>query len=141
MKTVRIRKDLVDFLDGNIKYNWQDKGIFDRKASPATTTELLEFYNLVSRHGTSSHQIGNILSKDKNIIKVGLVRKAGLTSGAYEICEWASVTWVLDNLPDRGSNEIVYESTIGKLQSCIIPVESLERVRRLQDESLDELLV
>ena len=141
MKTVRIRKDLVDFLDGNIKYNWQDKGQQLLQDLLHDQSELLEFYNLVSRHGTSSHQIGNILSKDKNIIKVGLVRKAGLTSGAYEICEWASVTWVLDNLPDRGSNEIVYESTIGKLQSCIIPVESLERVRRLQDESLDELLV
>ncbi len=136
MKTKRIRKDLVSFLNGEIKYSWKEKGIFDRPASPATTDELLTFYNKVTRHGSTTHQIGNVLGKDKDIVKVGLVKSKGILGGKYDICEWATKAWVLNHMPEADSNEIVYESPNGFLHRYMIPTESLERIR-----GLDALIV
>jgi hypothetical protein len=132
MKTKRIRKDLVAFLNGEIKYSWKEKGIFDRPASPATTDELLTFYNSVTRHGSSTHQIGNVLSKDKDIVKVGLVKSIGILGGSYDISEWATKAWVLNHMPEDNSNEIVYETPNGFIHSYIIPSDSLKRIRGLE---------
>jgi hypothetical protein len=132
MKTKRIRKDLVAFLNGNIKYSWKEKGIFDRPAGPATTDELLTFYNDISRHGSTTHQLGNVLSKDKDIVKVGLVKSIGFLGGSYDICEWATVDWVLRHLPEENSNEIIYEHPNGFITRYIVPRDSLNRIQGLE---------
>ena len=73
MKTARLRQKVKGFL----------------KAGPKSTAEILEFVNTTSRHGTTTQQLGNILSKDKDIRKIGYVRRIGSRYGSYNICEWA----------------------------------------------------
>jgi len=83
MKTVRIRENIKKFLS-------------DR---PRNTAEILEHINSTMRHGTTSQQLGNVLSKDKDIVKVGYIKRSGILSGGYDICEWATVTWVQEHEP------------------------------------------
>ncbi len=73
MKTTRIRVKIKDYL----------------ATQPRTTTEILEYINTTTRHGTTSNQLGNVLSKDKDIVKVGYVQRAGVRYGHYKVCEWA----------------------------------------------------
>ena len=84
MKTVRIREKIKVFLS-------------DR---PRNTAEILEHINSTMRHGTTSQQLGNVLSKDKDIVKVGYIKRSGILSGGYDICEWATVIWVQDHVDD-----------------------------------------
>ena len=83
MKTVRIREKIKKFLG-------------DR---PRNTAEILEHINSTMRHGTTSQQLGNVLSKDKDIVKVGYIKRSGILSGGYDICEWATRIWVEHNCP------------------------------------------
>ncbi len=83
MKTVRIREKIKKYL-------------LDR---PRNTAEILEHINSTMRHGTTSQQLGNVLSKDKDIVKVGYIKRSGILSGGYDICEWATRTWVEVNCP------------------------------------------
>lgn len=84
MKTVRIREKIKQFL----------------AERPRNTTEIMEHINSTMRWGTTSQQLGNVLSKDKDILKVGLIRRSGLLSGGYDICEWATRAWVTSHFPD-----------------------------------------
>ena len=84
MKTTRIREKIKKFLG-------------DR---PRNTAEILEYINSTMRHGTTSQQLGNVLSKDKDIVKVGYIKRSGILSGGYDICEWATRTWVSENCPE-----------------------------------------
>lgn len=72
MKTLRLRQKVKDYL----------------KRGPKSTAEILEHINTTSRHGTTTQQLGNILSKDKEIVKVGYIRRLGSRYGSYHICEW-----------------------------------------------------
>jgi|GEM_PF-54944 hypothetical protein len=83
MKTVRIREKIKVFL----------------AERPRNTAEILEHINSTMRHGTTSQQLGNVLSKDKDIVKVGYIKRSGILSGGYDICEWATVNWVQGNVP------------------------------------------
>ena len=87
MKTTRIREKIKKFLG-------------DR---PRNTAEILEYINSTMRHGTTSQQLGNVLSKDKDIVKVGYIKRSGILSGGYDICEWATRTWVSGDCPHRGT--------------------------------------
>ncbi len=84
MKTTRIREKIKKFLG-------------DR---PRNTAEILEHINSTMRHGTTSQQLGNVLSKDKDIVKVGYIKRSGILSGGYDICEWATRNWVSSNCPE-----------------------------------------
>ena len=53
MRTTRLRQKIKKFLDF--------KG-------EANTTEILEHVNSTMRHGTTPQQLGNVLSKDKDIV-------------------------------------------------------------------------
>ena len=55
MRTTRLRQKIKKFLN--------DRG-------EANTTEILEHVNSTMRHGTTPQQLGNVLSKDKDILKV-----------------------------------------------------------------------
>ena len=83
MKTTRIREKIKNFLG-------------DR---PRNTAEILEHINSTMRHGTTSQQLGAVLEKDKDIVKVGYIKKTGILSGGYDICEWATRTWISSNCP------------------------------------------
>jgi len=73
MKTIRLRNKIKDYL---------------YEEGPRSTTEILEYCNTTSRHGTTTQQLGNVLSKDGDIYKVGYVNRAGTRYGAYKICNW-----------------------------------------------------
>ena len=48
----------------------------------------MEHINKTTRHGTTSQQLGNVLSKDRDIAKVGYVNRAGVRYGSYKVCQW-----------------------------------------------------
>ena len=101
MKTVRIREKIKKFLG-------------DR---PRNTAEILEHINSTMRHGTTSQQLGNVLSKDKDIVKVGYIKRSGILSGGYDICEWATRTWVSDNCPDWQEGQPLIIDSDGNVQT------------------------
>ena len=72
MKTTRIRVRIKQYLSNG----------------PRSTTEILEHINKTTRHGTTSQQLGNVLSKDGDIAKVGYVDRAGVRYGSYKVCQW-----------------------------------------------------
>ncbi|MAK78104.1 MAG: hypothetical protein CL992_02385 [Euryarchaeota archaeon] len=97
MKTVRIRQKIKAFL----------------AEKPRNTAEILEHINSTMRHGTTSQQLGNVLSKDKDILKVGYIKRSGILSGGYEICEWATRDWVSTNLPEWKDGDPVFLNKSG----------------------------
>ncbi len=73
MKTKRIREKVKRYLE---------KG-------PKSSIEILDMINNSCRHGSTMQQLGNVLAKDIDIIKIGYVKRGGLVSGTYNIAEWA----------------------------------------------------
>ena len=73
MRTTRLSQKIKKFLD---------------ERGEASTTEILEHVNSTMRHGTTPQQLGNVLSKDKDILKVATTKRGGALSGRYEICVW-----------------------------------------------------
>jgi hypothetical protein len=99
MKTVRIREKIKKFLSER----------------PRNTEEILEHINSTMRHGTTSQQLGNVLSKDKDIVKVGYIKRSGILSGGYDICEWATRIWVSENCPDWQEGQPLLVDSEGKV--------------------------
>ena len=81
MRTTRLRQKIKKFL--NVR-------------GEANTTEILEHVNSTMWHGTTPQQLGNVLSKDKDILKVSTTKRGGALSGRYEICGWTLRAGVLD---------------------------------------------
>ena len=77
MRTKRIRIKIAEYLKEN---------------GPQTTFAIQEHINDCFRHGTTSQQLGNCLSKDKRFKKVGFATRKGVLSGHYEVCVWDLVT-------------------------------------------------
>jgi len=67
---------------------------------PRNTAEILEFINITMRHGSTSQQLHDVLSKDKEIVKIGYIKRTGILSGGYDICEWATRDWVSQHIPE-----------------------------------------
>ena len=74
MRTARLRQ--------NVKKYLLERG-------EASSTEISEHVNSTMRHGATMQQLGNILAKDRDIVKVGTTRKSGALSGRYEMCIWS----------------------------------------------------
>jgi len=74
MRTTRLRQRIKAFL---------------KEQGQANTQQILEHINTVMRHGTTPQQLGNVLSKDKDIMKVDITKRKGTTSSNYHICVWA----------------------------------------------------
>ncbi len=95
MRTARLRQNVKKYLLEN---------------GQANSTEISEYVNSTMRHGCTMQQLGNVLSKDKDIAKVGTIRKAGALSGRYEMCIWSlSPNYVKET-----------EQTFGELKDKII---------------------
>jgi len=73
MKTARIRNKTYQFLK-------------DRK--PRSITEIIDFINTTTRHGTTTQQMGNVLSKDRHILKTGKISKSGIACSTYSVSQW-----------------------------------------------------
>ena len=74
MRTTRLRERIKKYLG---------------EVGEAHTHQIQEHLNSTMRHGTTPQQLGNVLAKDKDIVKVSTTRRAGTLSGRYEICVWA----------------------------------------------------
>ena len=77
------------------------------------------------RHGTTSQQLGNVLSKDKDIVKVGYIKRSGILSGGYDICEWATRNWVSSNCPGWQEGAPIIIDNDGNVTSGSNPVDRL----------------
>ena len=66
MRTTRLRQKIKKFLHSR---------------GEANTTEILEHVNTTMRHGTTPQQLGNVLSKDNDIMKVSTTKRGGALSG------------------------------------------------------------
>jgi len=53
------------------------------------TIEILYMINEKTRDGTTSHQLGKLLSMDREVVKVGDIKCERSVSGSYKVCEWA----------------------------------------------------
>ena len=56
-------------------------------------------------------------SKDKDIVKVGYIKRSGILSGGYDICEWATRTWVSDNCPGWEEGQPLIIDSEGNVQT------------------------
>ena len=74
MSTRRLRQQIKKYLE---------------KHGECNTHQIQEHLNSTMRHGTTPQQLGNVLSKDKDIVKVATTRRGGAVSGSYNICIWA----------------------------------------------------
>ena len=83
MKTTRIREKIKKFLG-------------DR---PRNTAEILEYINSTMRHGTTSQQRQRTV-QGQGHCQGRLHQAFGILSGGYDICEWATRTWVSENCPE-----------------------------------------
>ena len=55
---------------------------------PQSTTDLYDAINDHFRHGTTTNSLSNILAKDPQFEKHGMIEQASLLSGSYKICVW-----------------------------------------------------
>lgn len=95
MRTARLRQNVKKYLLEN---------------GQANSTEISEHINSTMRHGCTMQQLGNVLSKDKDIAKVGITRKTGALTGRYDLCIWSlSPNYVKET-----------EQTFGELKDKII---------------------
>ncbi len=72
-RTKRLREKLVKHL---------------HEAGPKSSRELLDYYNRVSRLGTTMNSLSNVLSKDPRFIVVDTIRVSQSTSGRYDMLVW-----------------------------------------------------
>lgn len=100
MKTTRIRQNIKKFLNER----------------PRNTTEIFDHLNNTMRHGTTTQQLGNVLSKDKDIVKVGYIKRSGIISGGYDICEWATKEWINNNCQTWDQGEPVLTDSNGEIR-------------------------
>ena len=120
MRTHKLRRNIRNYLNGEIPETWLKKGVIDRKAGPASTQEILNVYNTATRHGTTPQQLGNVLSKDQYIVKVGSTRVLGSgLSGKYAICVWDTIDNVQELFPDFEKGDRVFIDEDGNLERII----------------------
>ncbi|MDP6845457.1 MAG: DUF3860 domain-containing protein [Candidatus Nanoarchaeia archaeon] len=110
------------------------------KDQPRNTIEIQEHINTTTRHGTTTQQLGNVLSKDRYTFKLGKTRRSGLLSGAYEICEWGTSDWILQYQNPENPFEIVYESSRGSSITYFLSESDVDSIRNLREKDLEEVV-
>jgi len=72
-RTVRIRARIKKYL---------------AERGEANTVELAEYLNSTLTWGVTMQQLGNVLSKDKDIVQRGTTRKGNILGGGYKVMVW-----------------------------------------------------
>ena len=72
-KTKRIRSLIAAYLE---------------KEGKASFTRILTHINDTTRHGTTSQQLGNVLAKNTEFTKCGMVFQESMLTGGYEVTVW-----------------------------------------------------
>ena len=73
MKTKRIRILIAAYLE---------------KEGKANFTKILTHINDTTKHGTTSQQLGNVLAKNTEFRKCGMVFQESILSGGHEVTVW-----------------------------------------------------
>ncbi len=60
---------------------------------PRNTSEIAEHAH-ANGNRASLEEIEKMLRADSQVVRVDLVRRSGVLSSGYRICEWASVEWM-----------------------------------------------
>jgi len=81
LKTVRLRKLLIEYLS----------------VKPRSTQEILDYINGRTKHGTTSHVLGNVLAKDKRFKKVGTTTKASARGDGNIYHNYSITIWDLNS--------------------------------------------
>jgi len=89
--------DLESLFDRNARIREKIKKFLGDR--PRNTGEIFEHVNSIMRHGVAFESLERTLLQDENIVKVGYIKRSGILSGGYEICEWATRNWVSSNCP------------------------------------------
>lgn len=61
---------------------------FLKKQKQASFHEIMRYVNDNMRHGTTSNQLGNVLSKNPEYERCGTTYVSSMLSGEYEISIW-----------------------------------------------------
>jgi hypothetical protein len=61
---------------------------FLKENGPQATNIIMDHINDTTRMGTTPNELGNVLARDKRLVKIGRSVKAGVLSGQYEVCVW-----------------------------------------------------
>ena len=65
------------------------------QSRPRNTAEIVEYARAnMDGDGTSIEQVEKLLKNDAQVVRVDLVRRSGVLSSGYRICEWATVDWM-----------------------------------------------
>ena len=123
-KTKRLREKIKSYLE----------------LKPRNTVEIEEHINSTMRNGTTSSQLGNILSKDSRTFSIGKVAVSGILSGGYDIYVWATFEWVIKNQNPEKPSEVIYQPPVGNPISYSLSDSALERIRSLQESGLETSL-
>jgi hypothetical protein len=89
----------IDIDAGDAEHQTKDKIWKFLIDQPRDTAEILAHINSTKRHETTAQQLTNYLSKAGDIVKIGYIKRSGILSGGYDICEWATRNWVSRNCP------------------------------------------
>ncbi len=74
---------------------------------PLNTREILDHINTTTRHGSTMHQLGNVLAKNKCFVEWGNEFVRGIISGRYEILTWVHEDRVGEfSMKDRTSTNV-----------------------------------
>jgi hypothetical protein len=68
-------------------------------------------------------------------VKVGYIKRSGILSGGYDICEWATVIWVKEHVHDwepgdpiqldrQGNNILLHNSKVNKYPRLNAPLKT-----------------
>ena len=131
MKTARLKICVLDAL--NPEYHRPEKrskrGVITQEELHGrlhmTTPELVQWCNQRMRHGTTTQQLGNVLSKllVPDVIKMSMdTPKAGVLSGSYGVSSWCLRTNLIEAMEDlNGGPDLTWTSAATiKGQVCAV---------------------
>lgn len=80
MRTMRIRKTIAKHLQ--------------EMRDPQSFRQILDWLNSNTRHGTTPHQLSNVLAKNPEFVQWDIIRVRGTVSGKYDLTVWVHESYM-----------------------------------------------
>ncbi|MBP12401.1 MAG: hypothetical protein CMA71_02515 [Euryarchaeota archaeon] len=61
---------------------------------PRNTAEIANWLEGRSEFGDTHNDISGVLESDRSIIRIGTIRRSGISGREYPLSEWATEEWV-----------------------------------------------
>ena len=61
---------------------------------PRNTAEIANWLEGKSEFGDTHNDISGVLESDRSIIRIGTIRRSGISGREYPLSEWATEEWV-----------------------------------------------